>query len=418
MTVVENLMTKGTGAANYAVSRQGTLYYVSDGVSVQMTPKSLVWVDRNGREEPVNAPPRAYGPPRISPDGTQLAFNIVDQQGADISIWNLARGTMRGLTFAPGFEGVPIWSPDGQRIIFTATRAGVPNIYSQRADGTGTAERWTTSANPQYPTSIGPAGTVLGFERVPIPKAESALRIRLYRPASRTASAPTAATPALIDPSGETLFDGTFPEFSPDGRYIAYQSPGNRTDVYVRPFPQVDSGLWKISTSGGTRPVWSRSGRELFYLDASNTLTAVRVDTSGIVFQCRPAGEGVRRQVCDALSPSPLRRVPGRQAVPDAQRQRQRSERDAGQHGCRRTLVRGTEAPGADQVGAAFVVMSRFPPAAESDPMAPNYIPDNHLQSALVELGDWNRGRRVSLDRSLSNATTWLYLALGPKVRP
>ena len=82
-------------------------------------------------------------------------------------------------------------------------------------------------------------------------------------------------------------------EFSPDGRYLAYQSaegePG-QSEVYVRPFPQVDSGRWQISTTGGTRPAWARSGRELFYLDASNTLTAVPVQTSGSTFSAgKPA---------------------------------------------------------------------------------------------------------------------------------
>ena len=71
-------------------------------------------------------------------------------------------------------------------------------------------------------------------------------------------------------------------DFSPDGRYIAYQSDeSGRSEIYVRPFPRVDNGRWQVSTAGGTRPVWARSGRELFYLDASNALTAVPVSTSG-----------------------------------------------------------------------------------------------------------------------------------------
>jgi hypothetical protein len=96
-----------------------------------------------------------------------------------------------------------------------------------------------------------------------------------------------------VEPPAQTLFDGVWAEFSPNGRYIAYQSaagePG-QSEVYVRPFPQVDSGRWQISTTGGTRPAWARSGRELFYLDASNTLTAVPVQTSGSTFSAgKPA---------------------------------------------------------------------------------------------------------------------------------
>jgi serine/threonine-protein kinase len=71
------------------------------------------------------------------------------------------------------------------------------------------------------------------------------------------------------------------PNFSPNGRYIAYQSDeSGRYEIYIRPFPRVDNGRWQVSTAGGTRPVWARSGRELFYLDASNALTAVPVGIS------------------------------------------------------------------------------------------------------------------------------------------
>ena len=86
----------------------------------------------------------------------------------------------------------------------------------------------------------------------------------------------------------QTLFDGTWAEFSPNGRYLAYvwsESDPEQAEIYVRPFPQVDGGRWQISTTGGTRPAWARTGRELFYLNASNTLMAVPVETSGSTFR-------------------------------------------------------------------------------------------------------------------------------------
>src|SRR5205814_5526031 len=83
------------------------------------------------------------------------------------------------------------------------------------------------------------------------------------------------------DPARDVRLKGTFSDFSPNGRYLAYQSDeSGRNEIYVRPFPRVDNGRWQVSTAGGTRPVWARSGRELFYLDASNVLTAVPVGTS------------------------------------------------------------------------------------------------------------------------------------------
>ena len=305
VTVVEQVMIKPTGAANYAVSRQGTLFYVPGGVSVQMSPRSLVWVDRKGHEEPINAPLRAlWLSCAYRPTVRVVLLGITDQESNDIWIWDLARETLRRLTFAPGSDSLAFWTPDSRRIIFTSDRAGVLNLYSQAADGTGAADRLTTSANQQFPSSISPDGTlVVGFEGLSIAASPemapgAAFRVRLY-PMAGLPSGPSpgpspSTTPSWVEPPAQTLFDGVWAEFSPNGRYLAYQSaagePG-RGEVYVRPFPQVDSGRWQISTAGGTRPAWARSGRELFYLDASNTLTAVPVQTSASTFS---AGKPVK----------------------------------------------------------------------------------------------------------------------------
>ena len=294
VTVLDRVMIKSTGAANYAVSRQGTLFYVPGGVSVQMSPRSLVWVDRKGHEEPINAPPRPWGSPRISPDGTWLLLGMTDQESNDIWIWDFERETLMRLTRDPGSDSLGRWTPDGRRVIFTSDRAGVLNLYSQAGDGTGAAERLTTSANQQFPSSISPDGTlVVGFERLSLAGSThmapgSTWRVRSY----------PMAGPA------QTLFDGTWAEFSPNGRYLAYvwaESDPGQPEIYVRPFPDVDGGRWQISTTGGTRPVWARSGRELFYLDASNTLTAVPVETSGSTFSA-----GKPAKVFDARYSTPL----------------------------------------------------------------------------------------------------------------
>ena len=217
------------------------------------------------------------------------------------------------------------------------------NLYSQAADGTGTAERLTTSANPQYPTSITPDGTLLAFDTV-----SSAARILLFRLAS------PASRPAPDPRRCESVAGGAVssrPCSTEGGRSSRPTAATSRTsrrvrahEIYVRPFPQVDSGRWQISTAGGTRPAWARNGRELFYLDASNTLTAVPVQTSGSTFSAGKPAKVFDAKYADAISPAPLRRVAGRPAVPDAQRQPgRRSECDAGQHGRRPQLVRGAE---------------------------------------------------------------------------
>ena len=286
VTVVEHVTMKPTGAANYAVSRAGTLVYLV-GAGEQTTPRSLVWVDRKGREEPIRAPLRAYGTTRLSPDGTRVAVEVYDQN-ADIWIWDLARDGLRRLTFDPAGEGMAVWTPDGLQIIYMSTRSGVSNLYRQNADGSGTVDRLVTSAIAQWPTSITPDGTYLaGFDLLPKTNTDIVF-FPLTRPGSGPARGVSAAS---MEPSADTRFKGGFADFSPNGRYLAYGSrESGRDEIYVRPFPRVDSGRWQVSTAGGTRPAWARSGRELFYLDASNTLTSVVVSTSGPTFSAgKPA---------------------------------------------------------------------------------------------------------------------------------
>ncbi len=282
VTVVNNVMMKPTGAANYAVSRTGTLVYIGAGMSEMTAPRALLWVDRKGHEEPTGAPLRAYGTPRLSPDGTRIAAEVYDQR-TDIWIWDFARETLRRLTFDSSGNGMSVWTPDSRQIIFESGRAGMPSVYTQAADGTGTADRLSTSATPQWPTSITPDGTwIAGFDQPP-----RTVSNVVFLPLTRAVARPI-ANPALgvsqspVEPLAETKFRGDLADYSPNGRYIAYQSDeSGRYEIYIRPFPRVDNGRWQVSTAGGTRPVWARSGRELFYLDASHALTAVPVSTSG-----------------------------------------------------------------------------------------------------------------------------------------
>ena len=131
--------TTNAASANYGISQQGALVYVS-GVSVPQ--RTLVWVDREGREESVAAEPRAYTYPRISPDGTRVALQVRDQN-EDIWIWDVARETPLRLTFDPGSDVHPVWTPDGERVVFSSVRDGPPQkVFWKAADGTGTVERF------------------------------------------------------------------------------------------------------------------------------------------------------------------------------------------------------------------------------------------------------------------------------------
>ena len=246
--VLENVDTKASGAANFGFSSDGALVYVTGTGSAPV--RTLVWVDRDGREEPINAPPRTYVRPRLSPDGTRVAVDIFDQE-QDIWVWDFARQTFTRLTFDPAPDGYPVWTPDGQRLIFASLREGAWNLYWRAADGTGAAERLTEDQNDLAPYAVSPDGTrlVLGLggnlADVGMLSLEGDHRVE-----------PLLAT---------TFVEGNA-DISPDGRWIAYDSDETgRGEVYVRPFPDVEGGRWQISTAGGREPIWARSGRELFY---------------------------------------------------------------------------------------------------------------------------------------------------------
>ena len=131
--VVEQVQTLATGAANFSVSRNGTLVYVPNGTGVATgTSRSLVWVTRRGSEESIPAPARAYFHPRLSPDGKRLALAIQDQE-QDIWTWDFARRALERMTFGPAAELFPVWTPDGGWLLFFSSRTG-GGIYRQRAD--------------------------------------------------------------------------------------------------------------------------------------------------------------------------------------------------------------------------------------------------------------------------------------------
>ncbi len=286
--LVDGVWTAGGGAANYGVSRLGTLVYVPAGTQA---PRSLVWVDRKGKETPISAPARVYNEPRLSPDGTRVALTTLDQEN-DIYVWDLAREGLTRLTFGPSLEAHAVWTSDGQRIVYSSTRtgaAGVSNLFAQAADGSGAIERLTTGQNFQRPSFIAPDGMdIVGYEQSPT-TAGDIVRFPLGNPASRAVSGPDSdSSSTQVEALIRTVFTESNPAISPDGRYLAYQSnESGPFEIYVRPFPKVNDGRWQVSTAGGTSPLWARDGRELFYLDLANALTAAPVHTSGAGFIAR-----------------------------------------------------------------------------------------------------------------------------------
>jgi eukaryotic-like serine/threonine-protein kinase len=264
--VIPEVLTTNDGAMEAVVAGDGTLAYVS-GRGVAGLERTLVWVDRQGREAPIPAPPRGYAHPRLSPDGTRVAVWASDLE-SDIWLWDLSHVTLTRATFNPGIDAWPLWTPDGRRLIFTADRDGKRNLYWQAADGTGAVQRLTDSPNTHYSTAISPDGRRLIFTETAPKTGEDVMQVEL--------DGSHRVTPLIQSPFAER--NGIV---SPDGRWLAYEaSDSGRTEIYVRPFPEVNSGHWQVSTGGGTRPLWARNGRELFYVSLTGAVMGVGVGRS------------------------------------------------------------------------------------------------------------------------------------------
>ncbi len=254
------------GVNRYAISDSGTLVYIPG----RMTTTSLLWVDRDGKEEPLEAPLRAYAYPRISPDGSRAALSIVVDGNEDIYNYDFDRGTATRLTFDEARDFLPIWTPDNQRIIFQSNRGGKGGIYWKAADGTGKVEQIASVPEGDiWPWSISRDGNTLFFDKLG-QEGTGAVNIgTLSMEGDRT-------TKLLLQAE---YYEGR-PEISPDGRWLAYMSNElGQYEVFIRPFPDIDSGgKWQASTSGGTDPRWSRNGETLFYR-SSGGIMAVSVET-------------------------------------------------------------------------------------------------------------------------------------------
>jgi serine/threonine-protein kinase len=246
-----------TGAGHFAISRTGTLAYVV-GRLQQWAPQTFVWVDRRGHETPLTAPPRGYEEPRLSPDNARIAVRLFEDQR--IWLWDMQRETLAPLTPRGTRVAYPVWTRDGARVAYVSSSSG---IWWQAADGGGTPQRLAEpSGGSQLPTSFATDG------RLVITEGEGNF-IKLLSPG------PNSRLDPLIGGVGISARNG---EVSPDGRLLALENnESGQFQVVVRPFPNVNAGRWQVSTDGGTQPLWSRDGRELFYIAAAGAIMRVQV---------------------------------------------------------------------------------------------------------------------------------------------
>jgi eukaryotic-like serine/threonine-protein kinase len=261
------------GAAEFALSETGTLIF--SGTSSLAPLRIAAWVDRTGREELLPLEPRTYSYPRVSPDGTLVAFDLRNRGNRDIWIWNVKRkaNVLTRLTDAADEDMLPLWSIDGKRVFYSSNRASGIDVYSQAADGATPPRMEFAAPGAQYASGFTPDGTTLlvGHDGGDLAFFETRHPERL-----------------------QTLLHSRFQQgaavASPDGKWIAYESSeSGQYDIYVRPFPNVDSGKEQVSVDGGRFPLWGPPGSgELFYVDLDGMMMSVPIQLEPTLSVGRP----------------------------------------------------------------------------------------------------------------------------------
>ena len=264
--VVETVSTQATRAASFSVADNGSLVYVSGGGGAAGPQRSLVWVDREGSETPLDSPVLGYTRPRVSPDGTRVAVDVGAGGTADIWIHDLERGTEAILTTDATADRAPLWTPDGERVVFYSNRDG-GGLFSKLVDTPGEADLVMTVREGTTFIEAG-AWSADGRTLVFWDRGAAPPDIGLLSMEGDPASELLLAT--------ESVEAG--PSISPDGNWIAYASDETgQPEVYVQRFPGLGDKL-PISTDGGQQPLWSPDGSELFYRGPRGMM-AVPVDT-------------------------------------------------------------------------------------------------------------------------------------------
>jgi serine/threonine-protein kinase len=259
---IEVATTGDNGAAEFAVSDSGALLYIAPFTRGPQS--TLVWMDRKGNPEPIPIAPGRYLFPRVSPDGSRIAVDIPGPN-RDVWIWSAARPSPVRLTSGAAEDMLPLWSHDGLRVFFASQRNGNFDIYSRAADG-ATPERVEYSGpGNQMPNNFTRDGTRL-----------------LVNENFRDLSVLTLGTTARVEPLLASDFNEWIGEFSPDGKWVVYESneSGERFEIFVRPFPAVNTRRVTVSIDGGRYPMWAHGGNELFYINLQGAMMSATVTWS------------------------------------------------------------------------------------------------------------------------------------------
>jgi serine/threonine protein kinase/Tol biopolymer transport system component len=253
----------------FSVSDNGVLVYHSGAAGKTQ----FTWFDRTGKELGTVGESADQGDLQLSPDSSRLAFRQVEFRTGAINIWlmELAGGTISRFTFDQSIDFAPIWSPDGNRVVFASLRDGPPSLFQKLSNSAGNEEPLLKNFIPKIPYDWSRDGRFIIYGVID-PKTSWDLWV-LPLEGDQT------PVPFL-----QTDSDERQAQFSPNGKWVAYTSlESGRPEVYVRPFPAA-AGKWQVSTGGGDQPRWRGDGKELFYLSADHKLMALEVNTEGATF--------------------------------------------------------------------------------------------------------------------------------------
>jgi eukaryotic-like serine/threonine-protein kinase len=283
--VVQGISAIGpTGTADYAVSANGVLAY-SETLAQGGT--SIAWADRKGAPTPIPGDMRRqWGTGRLSPDGRRLANGVIGDQGTDLWVVDLTRGTATRLTFG-GTNDLPVWMPDGRALIYSGAANGKAGLYRVLADGTGKPELLLETPSPT-PTSVTPDGKAVLFTQLGPNGHARIMKLALE-------ATPASSTPEVVYQSATGNGEG---QVSPDGHWLAFVSTETgRAEVYVMPFPGPGAKV-QVSTNGGLRVRWAKSGREVFFWNNANGNATLL----GAAIQTTPLTAGVPHALFTAFS--------------------------------------------------------------------------------------------------------------------
>ncbi|BCS31078.1 hypothetical protein TBR22_A02780 [Luteitalea sp. TBR-22] len=262
------------GHRGFDVAGAGLVAYRAGGSGA----RQLTWVDRTGKVVGVVGAPdgQDLGYPELSPDGRRVAMQRTVQGNRDVWLGDLLRGGLARLTFDAASEHVPIWAPDGTRIAFASNRSGVLDLYLKPSNGAGAEARVLASPHPKLPQAWSRDGRWLLYHELHPTTGRDVWALDMSAPA---------APPRVV---ANTPAEEILAQFSPDGRWVAYQTDeSGRSEVVVQPFPD-GSGRWQVSTAGGVAPRWRADGQELYFLAPDATLMAAPVTAAGATFAAGP----------------------------------------------------------------------------------------------------------------------------------